>query len=119
MKIFKMGKIVKFITFNNVYAISLCPVGIYIDDDQFSSDTINHEMIHWEQQKEMLIIFYYLWYLFEWLFKKIRYKKDAYISISFEHEEYKHEDDPEYISIRKRFNWLKYVKRNAFNKFGT
>lgn len=53
MKIVKMTRFIKVITFGKAYAICLAPFGIYIDDTEFTSETINHEMIHWEQQKEV------------------------------------------------------------------
>jgi len=27
---------------------------------------MNHEMIHWQQQKELLVFLFYLWYLLEY-----------------------------------------------------
>lgn len=84
--------------------------------------TLNHESIHTEQMKEMLYIFFYIWYLIEWLIKipfswfykktKNGYKisKVAYRSISFEQEAYYNQYDYEYIeNKRKRYNWLKRV----------
>ena len=84
--------------------------------------TLNHESIHTEQMKEMLYIFFYIWYLIEWLIKipcswfykqpKNGYKisKVAYRSISFEQEAYYNQYDYEYLEEkRKRYNWLKRV----------
>ena len=39
--------------------------------------TINHECIHTEQMKEMLYIFFYLWYLIEWIVKLFIYGKKS------------------------------------------
>lgn len=84
--------------------------------------TLNHESIHSEQMKEMLYIFFYIWYLIEWIIKipcswfykqpKGRQKiiKVAYRSISFEQEAFYNQYDYEYLSgKRKRYNWLKRV----------
>lgn len=48
----------------------------------------NHEAIHTVQMKEMLYIFFYFWYLVEWLVKLFRYGRNAYENISFEREAY-------------------------------
>jgi len=55
-----------------------------------------HESIHGEQQKELLIVFFYLIYFIEWIFK-------GYRGISFEKEAYKHQSDPNYLKNRKHF----------------
>lgn len=107
-----MNKLIRAITFKNVYAICLGPFGIYIDDDTFSSTTINHEMIHWQQQKEMLIVFFYLWYIIEWIIRKIFSKKDAYYCLSFEVEANVFEQYPDYISKRKHFRWISYILKH-------
>ena len=78
----------------------------------------NHEEIHGEQQKEMLIIFFLLWYLIEWLIRLIIYRNqaEAYRNISFEQEAYEHESDLEYLNKRKRFNWIKYIFKKTYKK---
>lgn len=80
---------------------------------KLSRKSINHEMIHTEQMKELLYVFFYLWYFIEWLIELVLppYNKD-YSDISFEEEAYMHEDNLDYIKQRKRYNWIKYV----FNK---
>lgn len=81
---------------------------------------VNHEKIHTEQIKETLGIFFYLWYIIEWLIKipfswfyKQKYPKAvdnvAYKSISFEQEAYYNEYDYDYLSYRERFEWVKYI----------
>ena len=47
-----------------------------------------HESIHTRQMQETLYIFFYLWYLTEWLIKLaiIRGTRKAYRAISFERE---------------------------------
>ena len=84
--------------------------------------TLNHESIHTEQMKEMLFIFFYIWYLIEWLIKipcswfykqpnsQQKITKVAYRSISFEQEAFYNQYDYEYLEgKRKRYNWLKRV----------
>ena len=72
----------------------------------------NHEYIHARQQKEMLFIFFYIWYILEFLIRFIRYKGDAnkaYYNISFEREAYRHEDNEFYLKHRNFLNFFKYL----------
>lgn len=70
---------------------------------------INHESIHFEQEKELGFIFFYILYLLEWLVKLCFYGKKAYHNISFEREAYANECDAEYLKKRKRYNWIKLI----------
>lgn len=75
--------------------------------------TINHESIHTEQMKEMLYVFFYIWYFIEWLVKVLLPPYDkAYKDISFEREAVHNQYDYNYLSSRKRYNWIRYI----FNK---
>lgn len=71
--------------------------------------TINHEKIHIEQQKEMLIIFFYIWYFIEWPIRIIKHGKKAQKNISLEREGYKNRLNLLYLSKRKRYAWIKYL----------
>ena len=116
MKAKKMNWFVRLITFNRIMAITLWPFGIYIKEEHIGNKyVINHEAIHWEQQKELPIVFY-LWYLIEWLIKlpygliKVFFGyPGAYYSISFEREAYRNQANLEYIGTRKKFTWIKYI----------
>ena len=72
----------------------------------------NHEHIHAEQQKEMLIVLFLIWYVAEWLCRLVQYRhgKQAYRNISFEREAYANEKDLGYNQKRKHFAHLKYIK---------
>ena len=111
-KIKKINKFVNFITFGNVIGITLAPFGIYLKEKYMSNKIlINHESIHWQQQLEMLIIFFYLWYGIEWFIRLfVNGKNHAYYLLSFEQEAYFNEDNFEYLSKRKHFSWFKYIK---------
>jgi hypothetical protein len=62
----------------------------------------------------------YLWYLIEWLVRFLRYLLEgerfveawdnAYLDISLEEEAYMHDSDPLYLSKRKPFAWLRYLR---------
>lgn len=73
-----------------------------------SDRMINHEAIHSAQMKEMLYVFFYIWYLIEWIIRLLL-PGDAYRNISFEQEAYDNEYDMDYLSNRKHFNWFRYI----------
>lgn len=109
-KIKKMNKFVSFITFGWAAGICLSPFGIYLKEKYLNGKRIiNHELIHWEQQMEMLIIFFYLWYLIEWFIKLFKYGKKSYYNISFEREAKLNENNYNYLETRKFFSWIKYL----------
>jgi hypothetical protein len=108
MKIKKMNWFVKLITLNMFIGITLAPFGIYVKEKYINNKfTINHEKIHWKQQIEMLIIFFYLWYLLEFILKFLFKGLKAYRLINFEKEAYTNDKDLNYLNNRKPFNWIK------------
>ena len=74
---------------------------------ELSRRTLNHEAIHTAQMKEMLYVFFYLWYVIEWIIKLFRYGHNAYENISFEREAYAFQSDRYYLKGRKHYAWLK------------
>ena len=99
----------KLIPFQGFKAINLFGVLFVRGNARISERTLRHEAIHTAQMKEMLYIFFYLWYVAEWLIRLFM-KGNAYRSISFEREAYSNEDDVIYLESRKRFAWIKYLK---------
>lgn len=79
---------------------------------RFSAVDKYHEYIHGEQEKEMLLIPFYLWYVIEWLIRLLQYRdrKKAYYNISLEREAYQHQWESDYLAHRKRFTWFKLIK---------
>ena len=75
----------------------------------FASD-INHEAIHTAQMKEMLYIFFYLWYIIEWVIRLFM-KGNAYRNISFEREAYANQNNQSYLNTRKRYAWLNFLRK--------
>lgn len=71
---------------------------------------INHEKIHLKQQKELLIIFFYLFYVLEWSIKMFTYKNSylTYQNLSFEREAYQNENNLSYLKNRKTWNFTNY-----------
>ena len=109
MRIKRMNWFVRLITFNWPDAITLAPFGIYVKDGHYSRRIANHERIHWAQQLEMLIIFFYVWYVLEWLIKLPFSPFGSYLRLSFEREAYDNEDNLIYLKTRKHFAWFKRI----------
>lgn len=80
---------------------------------ELSLSTVTHERIHTRQMREMLYVFFYIWYVLEWLIRLlvIRNPHKAYRAISFEQEAYEYERYPTYPSMRSHFEWTKYLTR--------
>lgn len=79
------------------------------ESEGFATTTLNHESIHTEQIKELGYIFFYIWYLIEWLLRLPF--GNAYYNISFEREAYANEKNKKYLQTRKRYSFLKYMKK--------
>ena len=104
------------IPFKGFTAMTLWPfVFVRKDEEQNYMHIVgHHEAIHGEQQKELLIVFFLLWYGIEWLIKLCYYRNSmtAYKNISFEREAYKNQNDLAYLDIRKHYAWTKYIINN-------
>ncbi|MEJ7560089.1 MAG: hypothetical protein WKF66_17375 [Pedobacter sp.] len=76
---------------------------------QENKSIIRHEQIHFRQQLELLIIFFYPIYLLNYLVNLLRFKNHskAYFNISFEREAYRFENDLSYSRKRRQFAWTK------------
>lgn len=74
---------------------------------------INHEAIHIQQQKELLVLPFFIWYGLNYLYNLFKYKnhREAYHNIIFEREAYGNQYDLEYLKNRKRYAFKKYLKR--------
>lgn len=95
-----------------ISAIALFPVILLRrPEDRYNKTLINHEKIHLRQQLELLIIFFYLWYVIEYYFWYFRLKDSflAYKYISFEREAFAMEDDHDYLKTRKLWSFWKYI----------
>ena len=80
---------------------------------ELTDRVIRHEEIHIRQQKEMLVIFFLLWYGIEWLLRLIQYRNrmTAYKNISFEREAYDNMSNIGYLDTRKAYSFIKYIKQ--------
>ncbi|WP_293946323.1 MULTISPECIES: hypothetical protein [unclassified Sphingobacterium] len=91
-------------SFGRANAVTIFPI-IFLKYGFFRADEqlIRHERIHLRQALELGIVFFYLWYLGEFVVRFARFRDfdRAYRNISFEREAYRHENDPGYLSRRK------------------
>lgn len=106
--ILRSDLLIKFFTFilsmkqyGDIKALTFYPFIITSKNEYLDKRTINHERIHLRQQRELLIIPFYIWYL-------IALYRVGYHNISFEREAYQNDHDFDYISNRKPFAFLKY-----------
>lgn len=92
-------------------AIALYPFILLHPENATSEQLLNHEKIHLKQQLELLVLFFYFWYILEYLCRSIRYKsgRKAYRNLSFEREAYANEGEPSYLSRRKAYAFLKFM----------
>lgn len=81
-----------------------------IKDTEKSKYTINHEKIHIQQQKELLLVFFFPWYLISYLIGRFKGLSHhiAYRNIIFEREAFSNMHDLYYCRGRKIFSFLKY-----------
>ena len=63
----------KIIPFGKFKAINIFGI-IFYKGSYPRTDRINHENIHTAQMKEMLYIFFYIWYGVEWLIKLFKHR---------------------------------------------
>jgi len=92
----------------DVYAITLWPFIFFRDDG--NDITLQHESIHIKQQTELLVLFFYILYVWDWIVGMIKYRDGAvsYRMIRFEQEAYENEHDPAYLDNRQPYAWRKY-----------
>lgn len=85
-----------------------------------SDKSYNHEHIHLKQMQELLWIGFYLWYCIEYivirLFRIKDKQHDCYRDISFEEEARHNENNLDYISTRKHYAWIKWLRIGSNKK---
>ena len=111
MKIYFNSKIASLLPDGLEY-ITLWPFGVFCKGNRISLKYINHEAIHWEQQKELFGIFFYILYLYYWIKEVVIMAsggdKKCYKDIKFEKEAHDNDENQDYLSERKKFAWKNY-----------
>ncbi len=84
---------------------AICLFGFILSKRPLNPTELNHEQIHVAQQKELLFLPFFIWYVAEWLVLYIKYRDwmTAYYNIRFEKEAYNHQDDLQYLKNRKHY----------------
>lgn len=111
VKAYDMILVSRHFFYKNYVGLSLWPFIILKNDDlKDDSVLINHEKIHLKQQQELLIVFFYILYISEWLLRTLFYLDSykAYQNLSFEREAYANENNLDYPDNRRTFGFLKY-----------
>jgi len=115
MIIIVSGRFFKYFTRGFATAIALYPFIIVrkkeLRDKPF---LVYHERIHLRQQLELGIIFFYIWYLVEFLIRFISSNSfyRAYRNICFEREAYSNESNMHYLKKRKCWSFIYYLSRS-------
>lgn len=86
-------------------------VFIKSNSDKENVVLINHERIHLQQQLELLILPFFVWYFAEYLYYFLQFKNAnrAYRNISFEREAYANEKHLDYLKTRAFLSFFKYL----------
>lgn len=89
--------------------LAICLCGLIFSVRKLNKTELNHELIHVAQQREMLYIPFFIWYVVEWLVLLVKYRNwmEAYYHIRFEQEAYRHQADNTYLQHRKCFSYLR------------
>jgi hypothetical protein len=103
-----------------IWAITIWP--FILCRGVMSEGTVNHESIHIEQYNDLFVIGFLFIYYTDYLRGYIKYRNDisgsgphgkytsagekAYFRIRAEQEAYEFDDDLDYISKRKKYEWL-------------
>jgi len=102
----------KHFPFRGFWAINLCGlVFVRKEYGPLGEQAVRHEYIHSLQQREMLFLFFFVWYFLEWVVRLCLCGNPlkAYRNISFERESYACQANADYPSLRRHYAWVKYL----------
>ena len=87
--------------------LAICLFGFVFTVRPLTATEYNHERIHAAQQRELLYLPFFVWYVLEWLVLVVKYRDrmKAYYHIRFEREAYNHQEDMEYLKHRRHFHY--------------
>ena len=83
--------------------------------DVTDSRLIRHEYIHIWQQLELLIIPFYILYLLNYIWNRLKGQDhhQAYLNICFEKEAFINDGDEYYLKKRRFWGFLKYINNKS------
>lgn len=110
----------KFIPFPGYKYINIFGILFTRDKDKITEVEYNHEKIHLKQMQEMLWLFFYTWYIIEYLIINIcrgvfTKQNIRYHDISLEEEAYNNQENMNYTKYRKHYSWFKYIKIGSYD----
>ena len=81
--------------------------GVIFSLRNLTASELNHELIHTAQQRELLYLPFFVWYVVEWLVLLVKYRDRmrAYYNIRFEQEAYRHQDESDYLERRRHYRY--------------
>ena len=87
--------------------LAICLFGLVFSIRPLNATELNHERIHAAQQRELLYIPFFIWYVVEWLVLLVKYRDwmTAYRKIRFEQEAYSHQGDLDYLLRRRHYHY--------------
>lgn len=100
----------KYLVPKKAVAIAIWPFIIFKEKRFITRVRINHEKIHLAQQKELLVIPFYILYAFNFIFNLIFLKAHPYYHIVFEIEAYDNQYNVSYLKNRKFWAWTSHFK---------
>ena len=101
----------KYLVPSGYRGITLFPfIFLKYKEDKTNTVLVNHEKIHIKQQRELLILPFFIWYGLEYLVRLFYHKNKniAYRNISFEREAYFYENDFNYLKKRSFWAFLRF-----------
>ena len=99
----RLTRFFEWILGSGILAVAFYPFIIMPRSTISNSVLLNHERIHLRQQRELILLPFYIWYL-------IALKRVGYYKISFEREAYSNERNLNYLKTRKPYAFLNYLK---------
>jgi hypothetical protein len=100
------------IEFRKGYILLVAPIIIVRDISVVNPQLINHELIHFRQEVELLLVGSFLLYFFEYLYGKLIKKlsaTEAYFNLAMEQEAYLNQNNLNYLNERKPFAVFHYL----------
>ena len=93
------------------FILCLWPWCIFYNKEKHSDILLNRKLIFLEQEKELLFIGFYLWFILEYIvrFLKTLSFRCAYVNMSFVQEVEFGESDLDYVINRHHYDWSKWL----------
>jgi hypothetical protein len=104
--------LIKHVSFLPARGMALFPfVLIKYPEDITNQRLIRHELIHIRQQVELMVIPFYVFYLTNYLWNRLKGQshQQAYLNICFEREAYENDKYIDYLKYRRIWSFLNYL----------